>query len=133
MKAGNSKSGITVYNAKIIIDQQGGSDKSTSTNSNGGFIFGGTSGGTEAAGQSFTTTSAYTLDIASLKLYKSGSPTDNLSLAIYSGSITGSLVATSDNVAASSLVASPGSWINFNFSTPPSLSSSTKVKEVSRS
>jgi hypothetical protein len=123
MKAGNSKSGITTYSARIIIDQAGvfhnqGSDGNFG-NLNG-------SGGTlEALGQSFTTVGSVSPDTIFLRLQKVNSPTDNLYVEIVSTSITGTVLATSDDIAASSVSTTMG-WVSFTFPIPASLSASTQ-------
>jgi hypothetical protein len=74
-------------------------------------------------GQSFYVLQAYSLKYVDIKLDKTNTPTDNLSLKVYSGSIDGTLLGTSDNVAASSVTSA--SFYRFTFTTPVSLSAST--------
>ncbi|MDQ7027564.1 MAG: choice-of-anchor R domain-containing protein, partial [Anaerolineae bacterium] len=112
---------------------------------------GGTSWTTDAVDHTFTvTTSAVTsndslaqgvqvssvTNVKSVKLWlrKSGTPAGNLTVKIEtdsSGSPSGTVVTngTSATVAASSLATSYG-WIEFTFSTPPSLSASTQYHLV---
>jgi len=78
--------------------------------------------------QSFQIASASNIDSVKLWLKKTGSPTGNLTAKIYtdSGDEPNALVSngTSDAVAASTLTTSYG-WIDFAFSTSPSLSATT--------
>ncbi len=95
MKAGNSKSGITTYNAKIIIDQVEGSAitiRDLGSNSLTGRVVGGSSAPGEAQAQSFKITNA-TNAITGVKLWlaKSGSPVDSLNVDIVSSLGGGSL------------------------------------------
>lgn len=122
MNGGNS-----FYNAKIIVDSGNGLKDVTGgiTNVGANFIRGATDATfPEASGQSFTAGSSYTLTRIDAMLTKSGSPTDQLVMKIRTGSITGTLVATSDSLSASSVVAN--GWNTFTFSTPLSISSGTK-------
>lgn len=72
-------------------------------------LYGG-SGAFEMLGQPFTVVSAVTAtDIVQLPLDKSGTPTDGLLLEILTGSLTGTVVATSATLPASAVVSNP--WI----------------------
>ncbi len=126
---GNSKSLGNIYNAKVIIDQNR-QDSTATSGGNASNIQGGTASSgqlTQAAGMSFTTVNSYSLTSIALIVYKSFAPTDNLAISIYSTSITGTLLGTSDNVAGANLTNGfPGTYQNFNFSTPVSLSATTK-------
>lgn len=128
MKAGNSKSGITVYNAKVIVQQNGYVAKDTQALFAGGSVSvqGGTAGSGEtnqAQGYSFTASSSYSLARITMVIPITGSPTDNLALSIYSGSINGTLLGTSNNLNLTGL--STGNR-NFDFSTPVTITSGTK-------
>jgi hypothetical protein len=117
------------YSAKIVVDQTGLIKTYWDfTQINTTSLQGGTGVVSEAGqslGNSFTTpSSGYSLASISIKMLKIGSPTDNLYVEIASGSISGSTVTTSNNVAGSSVSAS-ASYINFTFTSPPSLSAST--------
>lgn len=79
---------------------------------------------TQAVGQSFTTVEAINLQAILLDFSKNGSPSDNVYIELMSDSITGTAIATSDNVAASGVTSS--TQVTFNFSSPPSLSAATK-------
>lgn len=78
----------------------------------------------QATGQSFTTVEAFDLQAIALDFAKNGSPTDNYYIELLTGSISGTVVATSDNIAANTITAS--TFTEFNFSTPYSLSAATK-------
>lgn len=111
-----SKNGGTYY------DVGNGQSITGAINGNNGVF--GAPGGQEAIGQALVMASNLTLTSASLYLTKAGTPTDNLVLTIYTGAIvSGTLVATSDNVAASGV--GTAVYVNFNFSTPPALISGT--------
>jgi hypothetical protein len=79
-------------------------------------------------GQSFTTTSAFSLAAVRLNIGKGNSPTDDWSVAIYADSAnlpTGSALATSDVINGAS-IGTGFHWREFVFSSPLSLSSGTK-------
>lgn len=82
-------------------------------------------GGTkEAYGESFTGL-AGSLDDMDLRMHRNGTVTDNHYVEIVT-SLGGTPVATSDNVDVSAVTTSiGGEWVNFNFSSPPTLSAST--------
>lgn len=122
MKAGNSKSGITVYNAKIIIDQI--PSEGVVTNRNSFVSIKGSGGTAEAGGMKFTPSSNRTSSVVILFLFKNASPTDNLTLEVLTGSITGTLIATSNTVDASTIT-SGGSLIPFTFASSISFASGT--------
>lgn len=78
----------------------------------------GTTAGREYIGMSWVAGSSYTLTLVIPKMQKSGSPTQTLTGYIYSGvaNLPGVVLATSTNtIAASSLVASPGDYIGTGF------------------
>jgi hypothetical protein len=83
---------------------------------------------TTRVGQSFTTTSAFSLAAVRLNIGKGNSPTDDWSVAIYADSAnlpTGSALATSDVINGAS-IGTGFHWREFVFSSPLSLSSGTK-------
>lgn len=83
----------------------------------------GDGGTTEGRGQSFLTPAAgLTLSSVYFRIAKAGTPTDGVVVDVVL-SVNGTLVATSDVVPESSITAG-GSWIQFTFSSPPSLSGS---------
>jgi hypothetical protein len=117
-----SKSTYTIYCAKIIVHQVYGTDGAiatydSSTPFNTNLIAGGTASSGQvgqAAGQSFTAGSSYNTSNIILLLMKEGSPSDNLKLEVLTTSITGTVIATSSNVAGTSLSTSK-TWISFAF------------------
>src|SRR3989344_8110879 len=123
MKAGNSKSGITVYNAKIILDQNNIHTTQTGDLEYFYAIYGGSGTWEAQAGQITTDAGNFSLDSIDVGLKKTASPSDNLYVDIAS-SISGAALGTSDSVAAST-VTTGGGYINFPFSTPVSLTGST--------
>lgn len=85
----------------------------------------GDSASTTAMGQSFTSpSSSFSCGGVSVRLARVNSPTDNLFMDILSSNSPEVVIATSDAVASASIPTTEG-WINFNFSTPPTLSAST--------
>lgn len=120
-KSGTSKSAVTVYGAKIIIDQGGlawedNFDKSNVTNWPLDNVNTGVS-------QSFTASFSGTLTNASFNLKKVGTPTGNIVYKLYAHSgtygtssiPTGTALATSDTFAVSGLTTSPvKTTINFS-------------------
>jgi hypothetical protein len=79
-------------------------------------------------GQSFTTTSAFSLAAVRLNILKVLAPTDNWSVDIYadaSNNPTGGTLATSDLIAGAG-ISTVQHWHEFVFSSPPSLSTTTK-------
>ncbi len=122
----STKETTTFYNAKVIIDsEQTYLDNNIIVSASNQLSIEGGNGSQGAAGQSFTTTSAYSVTQVNLYLKKQLTPTDNLVLEILSTSITGTVLGTADNVAASS-ISTAGNWTAFTFSTPVSLSNATK-------
>lgn len=122
-----------IINGKIIIVQSQGKDISQETDTNHiNGIFGGTGASGEAAqerSQSFTAESS-PITAVDLKLWKSGSPTDNFVVKI-TATRGGSAMGTS-TVAASSIVA--GQVRNFLFSSPIAVTPGTTYYiEASRS
>jgi len=121
------------YNGKIVIDQASFQESQSNTAS-ANDVQGGTGTSSETAqavGQSFTTTGAYSLAAIRLLPVTVNSPTDNLIVTVYSNSINGTLIGTSDSIAAANI---QGVWTNFNFASPVSLSASTKYYfQVNRS
>ena len=119
MKAGNSKSGITVSNAKIIIDSTDGAWSGADSSGNEQFIQGGT-GATnfQAEAQAFKIRATSTITGVKLFLAKVGSPTDTLNVDIVS-SLGGSSLANVTQ-SASALTTSYLEY-NLTFGTPVSL------------
>ena len=104
-----SKSSYTIANAKIILDQISGDYFTYTTNSGSSQITGGTGSSgqlKQAQGESFTANATYTSSSIKLPLKKTGSPVDNLTLEVLTGSITGTVIGTSNTVAASGLTTS---------------------------
>jgi hypothetical protein len=94
---------------------------------NGTQTVGGAAGTTSVA-MGFTTTSAFSLAAVRLVITKSGTPTDNWSVEIYANGAsipTGAALATSDVIAGAD-ISTTAHWHEFVFSSPPSLSNSTK-------
>lgn len=128
-KSGTSKSPATVYGAKIIIDQKSSADDQFTYGSNQNFVQGGTasSGQTlQAIGQSYTAGSSYSIGSIDLEVFKVASPTDNLLLEILTTSLTGTVIGTSNTVAATGLGTANGVYVNFSFSSPVSITNGTK-------
>lgn len=77
-----------------------------------------------AGGQAITPTVTFSLAYLILSLKKTNSPTDNVYVEVRETSATGNLLATSDNLDASTLT---GSFVEktFTFASPPTLNSST--------
>ncbi len=135
MKAGNSKSGITVYNAKVIIDQVGTSatgsyvSQSNTGTGSGALTYTAT---TTAIGQSFAPVTSGGIINVSANLYKVGSPTGNMVAKIYAhsgtygstGVPTGAALGTSDNLNPATLTGSIAKT-TFTFSTPVTISGGT--------
>jgi hypothetical protein len=117
-----------IYRAGVVV-QQGTSLKDSLPGT--GFykdILGGTAGSGEtnqAYGNGWNAANTYSLGSVDLPLKKTGSPTDNYYLEVLSTSITGTVLGTSDNVAASGVPTSE-TWTKFTFATPVSISTSTK-------
>lgn len=108
--ATSTMSGITIYNGKIIVDQ-GGETLQTSQTTGGAVnqIQGGTASSGEsfqAAAASFNAGATYSMNRLELALLKTGTPTDNLYCEIVTGSINGTVIATSNNVSATGLTGS---------------------------
>lgn len=95
----------------------------TITNSFDRGIFGAT-GTAQARGQSFLTSSAFSAKFITLKMRRNNAPTDNYYVELVSGSIDGTVIGTSEVIAASS-VSTSLEEITFIFSTPVSLSAAT--------
>ncbi len=92
MKAGNSKSGLTLYCAKIVLQQTDGAQLGKGTAQN---FFGGTGGASEAnqaIGQSFKIRAASTVSAVVLRLKKTATPTDTINVDLVS-SLGGSSLA----------------------------------------
>lgn len=116
------------------IDSDIVAEQSTSSSSSGKAIQG--SGGTnEAQGLELVSASANSVESVSVILGKTGTPSDNLQINIRTGSMTGSIIGTSDAVAASSVpVVASRAFVNFPFSTPVARSSGvTYYYEIVRS
>ena len=92
-------------------------DNTTYNSSNTGFIY---------FGSDFVAGSSYSLDKISLKLSKSGSPTANLTVHIYSeaGSVPNASLGESGAIAASTLTTSAADY-EFTFASPISITSGT--------
>lgn len=128
-KTGTSKSGVNIYNAKVIIDQVDGADIKSSTGSTLNFI-GGT-GNPSAQAQGFKIQTTSTITAVDLRLLKTGSPTDTIQVDITS-SLGGSSLASA-TLAGSGLTSSHVTY-KFTFGTPVSLTGGTKYYiQVSRS
>ena len=127
MKAGNSKSGITVYNAKVIIDQTNRPINQSAVNTTNP-IYGGTGGSGEAnqaSAQAFIyASSSFTLGAIGIRVSKVSSPTDNIYIEIRD-TLTGTLLDTSANVAASGLPTDENTVTTFYFSGGITISAST--------
>lgn len=123
MKAGNSKSGITVYNAKIIIDQADAAQLAGLSNALQAIV-GGTSVGTndQAAAQSFQLNTTSTVTGVKLSIRKANSPTDAISIDIVS-SLGGTSLANG-TISASSLTTTLAEY-TITFGSPVSLTGST--------
>jgi len=104
-------------------------DSQTSTGSND-FVRGGSSGSGETgqqSGQSFTASQDYTIAGIILRLWKVGSPSDNLYVELLTGSIDGTVIATSDEPSLAGLgTSSPGTEVTFTLDTPQLLTSGVK-------
>jgi len=91
----------------------------------------GVRGGTDsfaAPGQSFTTVGAITVPSVVGYFYKTGSPTDNIVAEITTAFPTGTVIATSNPVVASTVTAtgfSSTQAVTFTFPSPPTLSAAT--------
>lgn len=143
MKAGNSKSGITVYNAKIIIDQVDG----------GQLISGGTAdenvGGNAALGanaQAFKVQANSSITGVKLRLKKGGSPTDTINIDLVSslggtslanGTISASTLTTSFAVYTTTFttpyMVTGGSTYYIQISRSPDVTDSTNLSYVEES
>lgn len=123
--AGNSKSGITIYNAKVIV-QQNNYTLMEGNAAGSGNLAGptGDTGTLQRVGQSFLTTSAYNLAAVGVKLGITGTPTDNIQVLLRSGSVGGTLVDASHSIPAGEAKASFLLTI-LPFTYPPSLSNAT--------
>jgi hypothetical protein len=89
----------------------------------------GASAGNTAVAQSFTPASTLDVNEIRLALVKNSAPTDNVSLQIWSdtgANLPNAAIATADNVYAGGAISLTTSWLTFQFSTPVSLSASTK-------
>jgi hypothetical protein len=83
---------------------------------------------TERFAQSFTPTANVSLTEFMVAIFKAGTPTDNLSLAVYAETTDapGTLIATAANVYTGANISTSASWLEFGFSTPVALTSGTK-------
>ncbi len=90
-------------------------------------IRGGTAGSSQAQqalGQTIVPSTSYDLGAVELQLRKISSPTDNLTVSVYTGSETGVLLGTSDVLAGSGITTgAAGGVYMFTFSTPIAISS----------
>lgn len=109
----------SIYNAKIIVDQNG--EVGQDTNPSGVSplnIKGGISGESDqAAGQTITPATAFTLTSVDLMVSQTGSPSDGLIINIRSGSADGTVIGQSSIIAGSS-ISSSFTVIKFIFSSP---------------
>lgn len=113
-----TKSSYIIECAKIIVDQSSAKDALFASQTGSIALSGGTAGSgqtNQALGQSFTAGSGYSTTRIDLFLQISNSPTDNAVLEVLTGSITGTVIATS-SVSAASFPGYPGGWISFTFS-----------------
>jgi hypothetical protein len=88
MKAGNSKSGITVYRAGIVVDSYDGVNPNTTTSADG-LVQGGTAGAgqsDQAFGQTIKIRATSNISAVTLYLKKFASPVDTLSVDIFADS-----------------------------------------------
>jgi hypothetical protein len=89
-------------------------------------VYGGTAASSEtsqAQSQVITPASSLSLTSIDLKLYKLGSPTDNLSISVHSTSETGTTLGTSASISGASITTDQAGEVkNFTFSPPISLS-----------
>lgn len=99
-------------------------DSQTVTTVNNFNITGGSGASAEAAAQSFTASSSYSLGEIDVNISKSGSPTDNLYIEITT-TINGTPIATSGDVNGVNISTSQG-YVTFTFATPVSITSSTR-------
>lgn len=129
IKSSSTKGIATIYNAKIIIGQVGAIDQSqTIDTSTLAPIYGGAGASLQTSqqvGQSFTTGSAYSLAAIQIKLQTTGSPTDNVFITVLSGSINGTVIATSSKINGASISGTATLFV-FTFPSPPALSDATK-------
>jgi hypothetical protein len=81
----------------------------------------------KCAGEEFDASSDYDVHSVEVKLYKNGSPTGNITLSLCTDSGGSPSVCTDsgDTLDASTVVASPGAFYTFDFSTPYSVSNGT--------
>jgi hypothetical protein len=83
----------------------------------------------EKVAQSFTPVSGISVNVIRVPLFKSGSPTDNVSVQIWSdtgASLPNASIATAANVYSGSSLSASAAWTEFQFSTPVALTSGTK-------
>lgn len=132
VKSSTSKSSVTIYNAKVIVDQVGSwtipsgvKDTHTTTT---GYVNGinGIDGlhSSEALGFNFTAGSSYSCGSIGILIQKAGAPADNVYCNIRTTSITGTIIGTSDNLSATYITAA-GGWVYLNFASPVALTSGT--------
>ena len=112
----SSKSTLSIYNAKVIVDQMGGAIATQESQTVGTSAFGqlrGDGGLFEQFGQSFIASATYLLTSMTASMSKVSSPTDNVYVKITS-SLGGTAIATSDNVLGSG-ISSSQSNVTFTF------------------
>ncbi len=120
-----SKSSYAIANAKIIVDQGFTDSQLVAPNTATlGTVQGGTATN-QATGQSFTAGVSYSCASILLSMVKVGSPSDNLTLEVLTGSITGTVIATSSATSGSGLSTLQNTWLSFAFSSF-SITSGTK-------
>jgi hypothetical protein len=134
----STMSTISIYNAKVIIQSTATVKESqTQVNAGSSYFFG--NDATRAfIGQSFTTTSTYSLSAVQIDMYFNGTPTDSVYAELYSDSLLTNKIATSSTVFASQIA--PGSSRNstsivlntFTFPSNPALTNGTKYYIIFR-
>ena len=122
------KDEIYLYNAKVIATQVALEISYIDDNDGAGTVYGTSAGQPgQGAGQSFTTVDAFALSGISFIVDKLGSPTDNFYCVITSALLGDTPITngTSDTIAGADIPAD-AEWLEFVFSTPPSLSATTQ-------
>lgn len=122
----STKSAVTLYGAKVVVDQAPASTSVDQQNPTGGGMGGSTlltckgttsSVDSRSFGQSFVAGNSYPLANIQLTITKVGSPTDNIYAEVLSGAINGTLLGTSANVDGSTLpTTSTANTPTFDFS-----------------
>jgi hypothetical protein len=84
---------------------------------------------TSMQAQSFTTGTAFSLAEVRLALFKTGAPTDNVSVELHADSSNkpgATILGTATNVYTGASISTTATWLSFQFATPVALSASTK-------